>query len=100
MTRKYYIHRALLGLPKGVVLDHHRVLHVALGMIIGFKINSEDQLLHLAPLFHCAQLNLFLVTGTMLGCTNIVRQEFNPEQTLKDIEQYKISLFFGVTDYV
>lgn len=84
------------GLPKGVVLDHHRVLHVAFGMIMGFKMGPEDQLLHLAPLFHCAQLNLFLVTGTMLGCTNVIRQEFNPEQTLKDIEQYKISLFFGV----
>ncbi|WP_174733060.1 class I adenylate-forming enzyme family protein [Mesobacillus harenae] len=84
------------GLPKGVVLDHHRVLHVGLGIIIEFKMGTEDQLLHLAPLFHCAQLNLFLVTGTMLGCTNVIRQEFNPQQTLKDIDQYKISLFFGV----
>lgn len=84
------------GLPKGVVLDHHRVLHVALGTIIMFKMGTEDNLLHLAPLFHCAQLNLFLVTGTMLGCTNIIREEFNPVQTLRDIDQYKISLFFGV----
>jgi acyl-CoA synthetase (AMP-forming)/AMP-acid ligase II len=84
------------GQPKGVVLDHHRVLHVAFGMMINFKMGPEDQLLHLAPLFHCAQLNLFLVTGTILGCTNVVRQEFNPVQTLKDIDQYKISLFFGV----
>lgn len=84
------------GLPKGVVLDHHRVVHVALGTIIMFKMGSEDNLLHLAPLFHCAQLNLFLVTGTMLGCKNIIRQEFNPVQTLKDIDEHKISLFFGV----
>ncbi|MCH6263959.1 MULTISPECIES: class I adenylate-forming enzyme family protein [Neobacillus] len=84
------------GLPKGVVLDHHRVIHVALGIIITFKMGPEDQLLHLAPLFHCAQLNLFLVPGSILGCTQIVRQEFNPVQTLKDIDQYKISLFFGV----
>lgn len=84
------------GLPKGVVLDHHRVLHVALGTIITFKMGPEDQLLHIAPLFHCAQLNLFLVPGTMLGCTQIVRQDFQPAQTLQDIDQYKISLFFGV----
>jgi len=78
------------GQPKGVVLDHHRVLHVALGTIITFKMGPEDQLLHIAPLFHCAQLNLFLVPGSYLGCTQIVRQEFNPVQTLKDIEHYKI----------
>lgn len=84
------------GLPKGVVLDHHRILHVAFGTIITMKMGHEDQLIHIAPLFHSAQLNLFLVTGTMLGCTQVIRQEFNPLQTLKDIDQYKISLFFGV----
>lgn len=84
------------GLPKGVVLDHHRILHVVLGTSIMMKIGSEDNLLHIAPLFHSAQLNLFLVTGTMLGCTQIIREDFHPVQTLKDIEEYKISLFFGV----
>lgn len=84
------------GLPKGVLLDHHRVLHVSFNNIMKFKMGPEDNLLHLAPLFHCAQLNIFLVTGTILGCTNIIRQEFNPVQTLKDIDEYEISLFFGV----
>jgi acyl-CoA synthetase (AMP-forming)/AMP-acid ligase II len=84
------------GFPKGVVLDHHRVLHVGIGMMIMFKMGPEDQLLHIAPLFHCAQLNLFLVPGTSLGCTQVIHHDFNPVQTLKDIDEYKISLFFGV----
>ena len=84
------------GKPKGVVLDHHRVLHVALGTTIMFKMGTEDKLIHLAPLFHCAQLNLFLVPGTMLGCTQIISQDFNPVQTFKDIDKYKVSLFFAV----
>lgn len=84
------------GLPKGVVLDHHRVLHVALGMIITMKMGPEDRLLHVAPLFHSAQLNLFLVSGTILGCTHVVQQEFHPVATLKAISENKITLFFGV----
>lgn len=84
------------GLPKGVVLDHHRVLHVALGMIITMKMGPEDHLLHVAPLFHSAQLNLFLVSGTMLSCTQVVLQDFHPVETLKAISYHKISLFFGV----
>jgi acyl-CoA synthetase (AMP-forming)/AMP-acid ligase II len=84
------------GLPKGVVLDHHRILHVGFCTIMTMKMGHEDNLLHIAPLFHSAQLNLFLITGTLLGCTQVIRQEFNPLQTLKDIEEYKISLFFGV----
>lgn len=84
------------GLPKGVVLDHHRILHISLQMIMIMKIGPEDRLLHIAPLFHSAQLNLFLVAGTIQGTTHLVHQDFNPVQTLKDIEQYKISLLFAV----
>jgi feruloyl-CoA synthase len=84
------------GLPKGVVLDHHRILHVALGMVVTMKMGPEDKLLHIAPLFHSAQLNLFLVSGTMLGCTQVVHQDFHPVRTLEDIDRHKISLFFGV----
>lgn len=84
------------GLPKGVVLDHHRVLHVALGMIVTMKMGPEDRLLHVAPLFHSAQLNLFLASGTILGCTQVVQQDFHPVETLKAIAENKITLFFGV----
>jgi acyl-CoA synthetase (AMP-forming)/AMP-acid ligase II len=84
------------GLPKGVVLDHHRILHVGFTTIMTMKMGHEDQLLHIAPLFHSAQLNLFLVTGTLLGCTQVISQDFNPLETLKDIDEHKISLFFGV----
>lgn len=84
------------GLPKGVVLDHHRVLHVGLMMALVMKIESKDRILHVAPLFHSAQLNLFLVSSTMLGCTQIVQQDFHPVETLKVIQQQKITLFFGV----
>lgn len=84
------------GLPKGVVLDHHRVLHVSIMMSLIMKIESKDRILHVAPLFHSAQLNLFLVSSTMLGCTQVVQQDFHPVETLKVIQQHKISLFFGV----
>lgn len=84
------------GLPKGVVLDHHRVCHVGILMAVTMKMGPEDRILHVAPLFHSAQLNLFLVSATMLGCTQIVQQDFHPVETLKMIAQHKISLFFGV----
>lgn len=84
------------GLPKGVVLDHHRVLHVGILMAVTMKMGPEDRILHVAPLFHSAQLNLFLVSSTILGCTQIVQQDFHPVETLKAIAEHKISLFFGV----
>jgi acyl-CoA synthetase (AMP-forming)/AMP-acid ligase II len=84
------------GLPKGAVFDHHRVLHVALNVSIVLKMNPEDTLLHIAPLFHSAQLNLFMISGTYLGCTQVIQESFDPEETFKAIDRHKISLFFGV----
>ncbi|WP_077213444.1 class I adenylate-forming enzyme family protein [Bacillus dakarensis] len=84
------------GLPKGVVLDHHRILHVGFSAMVRYKMDQHDNLFHIAPLFHSAQLNIYLNTATFLGCTQIIHQEFNAEQTLREIEKYKITLFFGV----
>ncbi|MGG1674328.1 class I adenylate-forming enzyme family protein [Neobacillus sp. NRS-1170] len=84
------------GLPKGVLLDHHRVLHVAFRQIIMYKLQSGDNLLHLAPLFHSGQLNVFMIPSTFMGCTQVVHETFEPVEVLKAIDKYKISLFFGV----
>ncbi|WP_096436404.1 class I adenylate-forming enzyme family protein [Alteribacter populi] len=84
------------GRPKGALLDHRRVFNVGLTMIIGMGINQHDRFLHIAPLFHSAQLNLFLVSGVVLGASHVIHREFHPIETLKAIEEYKITHFFGV----
>ncbi len=84
------------GNPKGALFDHHRILHVAFSTSIMMKIGPEDNLFHVAPLFHSAQLNLFMVTGTYLGSTQVIHQNFDPVQALKAIDEHKISLFFGI----
>ncbi len=84
------------GKPKGAVFDHHRVLQVSVNMMAAMGLNPNDRLLHLAPLFHAAQLNLFLLTGFYLGCSSVIHRDFHPEQALAAIQQYQISFFFGV----
>lgn len=84
------------GKPKGALFDHHRVLHVGITMSIAMKMGPEDNLLHVAPLFHSAQLNLFMVSGIYLGCTQYIHSQFDPANVLKTIEEYNISLFFAV----
>ncbi|MFF2876450.1 class I adenylate-forming enzyme family protein [Gottfriedia sp. NPDC057991] len=84
------------GLPKGVLLDHHRVLHASLRNAMIQKMDSSDRILHIAPLFHAAQLNVFMITSNFLGCTQVIHETFDPEEVLKAIDQYKITLYFGV----
>ncbi|MFC4024037.1 class I adenylate-forming enzyme family protein [Oceanobacillus longus] len=84
------------GYPKGALFDHHRVLHVVFNTAMNMKINPGDNLLHVAPMFHSAQLNLFVVSGTYLGCTQVIHQNFEPAKVLEAIEKHKISIFFSV----
>lgn len=84
------------GRPKGALFDHKRIFNVGLTMIIGMGINQHDHFLHIAPLFHSAQLNLFLVSGVILGASHVIHRDFHPVETLKAIEKYKITHFFGV----
>lgn len=84
------------GDPKGALFDHLRVLQVGLNVAIMFKINDKDNLLHLAPLFHSAQLNLFLISGTYVGATQVIHEDFHPVHVLETIEKEKISFFFGI----
>ena len=84
------------GNPKGALFDHHRILHVGITISITMQINPDDRLLHVAPLFHSAQLNLFLISGIYLGCTQIIHAQFDPTKVLTAIEKHKITLFFGI----
>ncbi|MCF6095297.1 long-chain-fatty-acid--CoA ligase [Microaerobacter geothermalis] len=84
------------GRPKGALFDHHRILNVGIKMMAVMGSNPKDRFLHLAPLFHSAQLNLFLLPGFFLGAGHVIHRDFHPIETLKAIEKHKITFFFGV----
>ncbi|BCB04179.1 class I adenylate-forming enzyme family protein [Bacillus sp. KH172YL63] len=84
------------GRPKGALFDHKRIFNVGLTMMISMGINEEETILHIAPLFHSAQLNLFLISGVVLGATHVIHRDFHPVTTLEAIEKHRITHFFGV----
>ncbi|WP_421378143.1 class I adenylate-forming enzyme family protein [Bacillus salacetis] len=84
------------GRPKGALFDHRRIFNVGLTMMVGLGLNEEERFLHIAPLFHSAQLNLFLLSGVVLGATHIIHKDFHPVRTLEAIQQHGITTFFGV----
>jgi acyl-CoA synthetase (AMP-forming)/AMP-acid ligase II len=84
------------GRPKGALFDHHRIMQVAVKMMALMGLNPNERLLHLAPLFHSAQLNLFLLSGFFLGASHVIHRDFHPVETLKAIQEHKITIFFAV----
>lgn len=83
------------GRPKGALFVHHNQMTVVTTMATLAGTNSNDRILHAAPLFHSAELNLYLHPGTYVGATHVVVKDFVPNKILGLIEKEKISLFFG-----
>jgi acyl-CoA synthetase (AMP-forming)/AMP-acid ligase II len=84
------------GRPKGALFDHRRIYNVAISMFVNMGLGSKERFLHVAPLFHSAQLNLFLIPGTILGATHIIHRDFHPVKALQAIQEHQITHFFGV----
>jgi fatty-acyl-CoA synthase len=84
------------GKPKGALFDHHRTVWVAVACISSCGLRMGDRLLHVAPLYHAAQLCTMLVPGVMVGATHIVHSGFDADAVSTALEAEKITLFFGV----
>lgn len=84
------------GRPKGALFDHQRVMTLATAVIGLLGFNVQERFLHIAPLFHSAQLNLILNPGFFLGGSHVIHRDFQPVEALKAIDKYQISTFFGV----
>ncbi|WP_024794943.1 class I adenylate-forming enzyme family protein [Tomitella biformata] len=84
------------GNPKGALFDHYRVLWEATACIATVGLKDADRLLHVAPLYHAAELNILLVPGTLIGATHVVHSSFDPAKVMETIERERITMFFGV----
>lgn len=84
------------GRPKGALFDHRQVFNVGISVTINMEIRQHERILHLAPLFHSAQLNLFLISGVALGATHVIHRDFHPVKTLQAIQEHKITHLFAV----
>lgn len=84
------------GNPKGALFDHQRATNTMLTMTGTLGYTSDEIYIHIAPLFHAAQLAICLTSGFSLGGTHIIHRDFNPAAVLSDIEKYKVTNFFAV----
>ncbi len=84
------------GRPKGALFDHRQIFNVGISVIINMGMRPHERILHLAPLFHSAQLNLFFISGVALAATHIIHRDFHPVKTLQAIQEHKITHLFAV----
>lgn len=84
------------GRPKGALFDHHRILWVGINTSLMLGLRDGDRILHVAPMYHAAELAMLVCGGTLVGATHVVLPSFAPQTVLDALEQHRINVFFGV----
>jgi fatty-acyl-CoA synthase len=82
------------SLPKGAMLTHGAVIDQYMSCIIEGEMAEGDVVLHALPLYHCAQLDVFLGPSVALGSTSIITAKPTPENLLALIAEHRVSQFF------
>ena len=81
--------------PKGAMLSHDALLWQYASCLVDAGIAHEDAILHALPLYHCAQLDVFLGPSLYVGGTNIITARPVPDNILPLIARHQISSFFA-----
>jgi fatty-acyl-CoA synthase len=83
------------SLPKGAMLTHDAVMWQYVSCIVDAEIAPDDIMLHALPLYHCAQLDVFLGPAIYQGATNVVTAYPTPDSILPLIAEHRITSFFA-----
>jgi fatty-acyl-CoA synthase len=83
------------ALPKGAMLTHDAVLWQYVSCIVDAEIDAADVILHALPMYHCAQLDVFLGPAVYQGATNVIASAPAPEIVLPLIAEHRITSFFA-----
>ena len=81
--------------PKGVQLTHDAILWQYVSCMVDASISGDDVVVHALPLYHCAQLDVFLGPSIYVGGVNIVTAKPVPETIFRLIERERATSFFA-----
>lgn len=82
--------------PKGAVIGHCTLLHVAGAVGHRMEITPEDRIISAMPFYHNGGFVPTLLTSLMTGCTLYTQPRFDPEYVLDCIGRHKCTLVGGV----
>ncbi|BCJ39890.1 acyl-CoA synthetase [Actinoplanes ianthinogenes] len=87
--------------PKGAMLTHRALVHEYASCIAALDLRPDDVPLHTLPLYHSAQMHVFLMPGLAVGMTNHLLEAPVAEEILRRVPGDGItSLFFPPTVWV
>ncbi|HEY6035810.1 MAG TPA: fatty acyl-CoA synthetase [Kofleriaceae bacterium] len=81
--------------PKGAILTHRALIHHYASAAMALDMRATDRQLHALPLYHSAQMHVFLMPSLMLGAPNWLLEGPDPAAVLDQIATHRIVAFFA-----
>jgi fatty-acyl-CoA synthase len=83
------------ALPKGAMMTHRALVHAYLSAVAALDLGAGDRPVHALPLYHSAQLHVFLLPYLAVGATNIVLDAPDGDRLLDLIEAGRVDSLFA-----
>jgi fatty-acyl-CoA synthase len=81
--------------PKGAMMTHRALVHEYISSIVGLDFTEDDGPLHVMPLYHSAQMHVFLMPLLAVGATNDLLEVPDPAEVLRRITENGHHAFFA-----
>jgi fatty-acyl-CoA synthase len=81
--------------PKGAMMTHQALVHEYLSCIVALDLDERDVPLHALPLYHSAQMHVFLLPYLALGATNRLVEAPDPADLLARVEGDRLTSVFA-----
>ncbi|MFD1391294.1 acyl-CoA synthetase [Alkalibacillus flavidus] len=81
--------------PKGVMLSHKSLVSEYVSCVVDGKMESRDVMVHALPMYHSAQLHVFLGPSIYLGASGVILPNATPEGILETIEREGATQLFA-----
>lgn len=83
------------ALPKGAMMTHRALVHEYLSAIAALDLSAGDRPAHALPLYHSAQMHVFLMPYLAVGATNIILEAPDGDRLFDLIETGRVDSLFA-----
>jgi fatty-acyl-CoA synthase len=81
--------------PKAAMMTHQALLAEYMACMVALDIKDDEPMLAALPLYHSAQMHVFLMPALLLGAPVHLREAPTPDDCLAQIERHGIVSFFA-----
>ncbi|MEU6508265.1 acyl-CoA synthetase [Streptomyces sp. NPDC046942] len=83
------------ALPKGAMMTHRALVHEYLSAITALDLSAGDRPVHALPLYHSAQMHVFLLPYLAVGATSIILDSPDGDRLFDLVEAGRVDSLFA-----